>query len=86
MLRDKLKNQVESEDYMEAIRQLAVLMLAELDTRPEDWKPNGDSASDLGSELYPLIKEKIPEDLKGTFSGGQVMTAAHLAYRAFKGD
>jgi hypothetical protein len=74
------------ESYFNGVQVLAKLMLEELDKKPDGWEPQSDSASELGDELYPVVKEKIPACLKGQFSGNQVMTAAHVAYRAYKGD
>jgi hypothetical protein len=74
------------ESYCQAIEQLADLFLEELMKREVDWTPSTDSASALGDELYQLMRERIPEPLRRGLSGGQVMFAAHLAYRKWKGD
>jgi hypothetical protein len=68
------------ESYMTGILVIAKSFLRELDKMGDDWKPQNESSSQLGAELYP----KCPE-LKGKgFSGNQVAEAAHLAYQAWE--
>ncbi len=75
------------ESYTQAIRCLARYFLDYLDTNKlPGWEPDSDSVMDLGRTLYDATKEKIPQELRDELSGGQVASAAHLAFRAWKGD
>ena len=72
------------ESYSDGILSLAKVFLRYLDT--ESVEPVGDSAMDFGDRLYDSTRDVIPETLKGELTGGQVASAAHLAYRAKQGD
>lgn len=80
------KIEVSDESYTDGIRCLAKVFLRELDSRGADWEPPSDSATALGDELFAVTREKIPAALRQELSGGQVMHAAWMAFRAFKGD
>lgn len=74
------------ESYADAIKYLAKFFLQELDKKEQDWKPQSDSAYELGKELWEVCKEIIPQKFREELSGGQVEMAAWLAYRAFKNE
>lgn len=72
------------ESYNDGILCLAKVFLRYLDT--ERIEPKGDSAMDFGDRLYDATREVIPDELKTELTGFQVLSAAHLAYRAQQGD
>lgn len=78
--------EVSGESYAAAILFLARFFLAELDTQERGWEPSHDSATALGDDLYARVRDKLPEAFRTEVTGGQVMKAARLAFRAFKGD